>query len=452
MTDAPDQPFAGYTSPNYTQVPDVLFDEQLPDLSGAELKVLLYIMRRTFGFKKEADNISLNQIATGIVTREGVALDRGTGLSKSTVQVALKSLIENRIVLATKRESAERGNEATTYQLNAGGPPYTENRHRAIPKIGTGLYRKSAPQYTDIQETEDTSSNVRISSHNTVQETESRGTATLMPLGEAIAKRRQGQHAPTNGQIDVATDERGGGDAQPSIDSSARRRPASDRRQTCRLQQDESYQVIQSYIADFARELNDRAPLKTSTTRAYHLYQRSGLDRDGFIAQLYAARAIVKERTGSIRSVGGKDAWGAPVKQRAGYYFAVLEDLLGLRDDADDAPDGPREGAGSPQTGRLPLSRGKPDGGDKIRLARLRGERSDSSADDRQSWTAGMLLGEEGRVNGFGSFGPGAFQNETRIPETRGLGSFKKTDVDGRSDHEAGKVRPHHGADQKDEG
>ena len=54
--------FPGYTSPNYTQVPDELFDRQLPDLSGAELKVLLYIMRRTFGFKKDADNISLNQI------------------------------------------------------------------------------------------------------------------------------------------------------------------------------------------------------------------------------------------------------------------------------------------------------------------------------------------------------------------------------------------------------
>jgi hypothetical protein len=52
--------FKGYSSPNYTPVPDELFDEQLPDLSGAELKLLLYIIRRTFGFKKESDNISLN--------------------------------------------------------------------------------------------------------------------------------------------------------------------------------------------------------------------------------------------------------------------------------------------------------------------------------------------------------------------------------------------------------
>ena len=45
--------FRGFDSPNYTQVPDILFDERMAHLSGAELKVLLYIIRRTFGFKKD---------------------------------------------------------------------------------------------------------------------------------------------------------------------------------------------------------------------------------------------------------------------------------------------------------------------------------------------------------------------------------------------------------------
>jgi hypothetical protein len=43
--------FKGFLSPRYTQVPDELFDELMAYLSGAELKVLLYIIRRTFGFK-----------------------------------------------------------------------------------------------------------------------------------------------------------------------------------------------------------------------------------------------------------------------------------------------------------------------------------------------------------------------------------------------------------------
>ena len=89
--------FEGFISPRYTQVPDEMFDELMAHLSGAELKVLLYIIRRTFGFKKDSDNISLKQICHGIITRDGEVLDHGTGLSLSTVQIALKGLIEKTV-------------------------------------------------------------------------------------------------------------------------------------------------------------------------------------------------------------------------------------------------------------------------------------------------------------------------------------------------------------------
>jgi phage replication O-like protein O len=106
--------FKGYAKPNYTPVPDELFDEQLPDLSGAELKVLLYIIRRTFGFKKESDNISLNQLLHGITTTEGIVLDRGTGLTKKTLLETIKSLVEKKLIIAQRRRSEEKGNEPTT--------------------------------------------------------------------------------------------------------------------------------------------------------------------------------------------------------------------------------------------------------------------------------------------------------------------------------------------------
>lgn len=44
--------FEGFSSPNFTSVPDEFFDVLAPRLSGSEVKVLLYIIRRTFGFKK----------------------------------------------------------------------------------------------------------------------------------------------------------------------------------------------------------------------------------------------------------------------------------------------------------------------------------------------------------------------------------------------------------------
>src|SRR3954470_21565705 len=84
--------FLGFSNPNTTPTPDDLFDRFLPELSGGELKVLLYIIRRTFGFKKNTDSISLSQLCSGIKTRAGKSLDRGTGLSLSAIKMAVRSL------------------------------------------------------------------------------------------------------------------------------------------------------------------------------------------------------------------------------------------------------------------------------------------------------------------------------------------------------------------------
>jgi hypothetical protein len=76
------QPFEGFGNPNYTPVPDVVFDELAYQLTDIEFRVLLYIVRRTFGFKKTSDDISLKQLVEGIRTKEGHVLDRGAAVSK----------------------------------------------------------------------------------------------------------------------------------------------------------------------------------------------------------------------------------------------------------------------------------------------------------------------------------------------------------------------------------
>lgn len=124
-----DYQFKGYASPNYTPVPDELFDEQLPDLSGAELKVLLYIIRRTFGFKRESDNISISQMLNGLQTWDGRRLDRGVGLTKKTLLLAIKTLEEKNIILTERRRSVERGDEPTSYRLNVSDANIREKKH-----------------------------------------------------------------------------------------------------------------------------------------------------------------------------------------------------------------------------------------------------------------------------------------------------------------------------------
>jgi phage replication O-like protein O len=63
----------GYDKPNYTQIPNVLLDEHLPLMGDAELRVVLVIARKTFGWHKDSDRISLSQLQelTGL-SRQGV--------------------------------------------------------------------------------------------------------------------------------------------------------------------------------------------------------------------------------------------------------------------------------------------------------------------------------------------------------------------------------------------
>ena len=110
--------FQGFRSPTTTPIPDELFDGVMHRLTGAELKVVLYICRRTFGFKKHSDAISLNQVASGITTKSGKVLDGGTGLSKRHVQRALKTLEEKKIIKVSRRVDATGLNDINNYSLN----------------------------------------------------------------------------------------------------------------------------------------------------------------------------------------------------------------------------------------------------------------------------------------------------------------------------------------------
>jgi replication protein O len=76
----------------FTAIPNSLLDFELAELSDAEWKVYCYIMRRTLGFHKDSDSISLDQFCHGMKTDDGKILNRGTGLARPTIVAALESL------------------------------------------------------------------------------------------------------------------------------------------------------------------------------------------------------------------------------------------------------------------------------------------------------------------------------------------------------------------------
>jgi len=124
--------FKGFTKPTYTQTPNEVFDMLLDILNGSELKVLLYIIRRTFGFKKENDNISLNQIVNGIKKKDGSIQDYGTGISKLSARNAVKGLIEKNVILKIRRKDKSGKDKSPNYSLNTIETPFFKNRETFI--------------------------------------------------------------------------------------------------------------------------------------------------------------------------------------------------------------------------------------------------------------------------------------------------------------------------------
>jgi|GEM_PF-1155632 len=85
------QKFPGFpadSKANYWKYPRIM-NGWWQSLNGSEQKVLDYILRRTWGFDKPEDDISLSQIRNGLNER-----DKGTGLSKPAIISALNKLVE----------------------------------------------------------------------------------------------------------------------------------------------------------------------------------------------------------------------------------------------------------------------------------------------------------------------------------------------------------------------
>lgn len=88
--------------PNFTQVPNVIFDSLMRQIASGPLRVLLAICRYTYGWGKQSDRISLGQLA------------EMTNLDRSNVHRAVKQLGPLLIV----KPGNPRRNQASEYRLN----------------------------------------------------------------------------------------------------------------------------------------------------------------------------------------------------------------------------------------------------------------------------------------------------------------------------------------------
>lgn len=101
-------------------LPNVLIDQLMSELSGNEVKCLLLVIRKTRGWHKEADAISVSQFADGAGIRK-----------PRTVHAAIDGLVQRGLIVADKTRG-----RITVYRL---GPVFDPGQASApVPIDGTG--------------------------------------------------------------------------------------------------------------------------------------------------------------------------------------------------------------------------------------------------------------------------------------------------------------------------
>ncbi len=274
-----DEPFyfVGFLNPTTTPVPDVVFDRLLAHLGEAELKALLYVIRRTFGFKKDRDPISFNQFLKGIVTRDGRQLDEGCGIrNRTALSKALKSLETKGILVSEKGVDGRGENTTTIYRLHfqrgdgeVVRDPYhpgtqqevVRDEYHGSTQSGPEVVRNSYPQET-VQQTEEQQRD--------------------LSKGPEI---RQGNWKEAPGWC-------------------------------------------QRFMDDFSREFGDADAIGSNITRVWRIWQKSGIDELHFAPLMYQARTITHKQPFTGYDDEEPDAGGMRRTNRMPYYFRVLEDLV----------------------------------------------------------------------------------------------------------------------------
>ena len=317
ITDTPSPPatwtFAGVETLNGTQIPDAYFDEVMAPLGPSAFTVLMYVSRRTFGFKRHSDQISLDQICHGIITGEvrdatgaiikpARRLDHGTGLAKSTVVRALDRLIAAGLIRKRKNADPRRGQLANTYGIVFKDPTALSPASPASLPLSQ---RRTAPvSYGDTPCRAIVQAPVAdVDTQQTVETTNSRRHTAISKRMPRV--KRTNPPVDSNDSMVLTTDD-------TAIETPANSGTAP----------------MSECIAHLSAEFGDDAPL-ASYARVLNMQRTAGLSDDALLPLLDEAATIARSQASTITKRGRR---GTVI--RMPYLLATLRGLVETITDA----------------------------------------------------------------------------------------------------------------------
>ncbi len=253
----------------------------------------------------------------------GLLHQRRRGLGKTNIYTLLD--------LRTSKIEVQEPQRPRTSKIEVQEPAKTEvAEHKE-----TEVYKETEEEEIDQQETEiisnDINSNVFHSNYNNGQ------LSTSLSTRSTVDNKRRGGTPSDNGDTDRAAN------------GMTRLRDVLERRQLLPTEPAEGNETVPRpsargrppkapdflavTIEEITHRLNDDPKnVRSNTTRAVRLWKDSGLPADKFVTSvLYKARSLAQAQgTVKKRAAAGT---GGPIN-RVPYFFAVVEDLLGLKEQA----------------------------------------------------------------------------------------------------------------------
>ncbi len=137
-----DRKFQGFPPEKQTWDFPSLLNGWVHKLTGAEFKVLWYIVRHTFGWQKTGDAISYRQFQEGIQRKDTTWLDRGTGLGRVAISYSLKKLEEKGFI--ERISGSERGKTAF-YKLKFASTTPAKMKEEPVQKVNSPSTKSKLP-------------------------------------------------------------------------------------------------------------------------------------------------------------------------------------------------------------------------------------------------------------------------------------------------------------------
>jgi len=311
----------GVSRPNYSPIPDDYIDFAMATLKGAEFKVLMYIARRTFGFKRQSDRISLTQICSGIARKDGTIIERGTGLSRQGAVSAIHSLIDQGYIHEERSSSDERGNEVNTYTIVFHSPNPLPDEAPPIPTPGATF-----PQSNNL--TRGVNNLGAWSNYLTSPSQQSRplpGQKNGPPLVKLFDSQKTVERETDNRKTDISNREvrsHRPTSANSSDSNDSTQQHEEGHRNNHNTERTDTDDTITAYVKELGAEFGDDAP-HASRTRVTNLRREAGLGDDTLQELLEEAASITRSQAHAISKRG---RGGHPVHMP--YLLRTLEGLL----------------------------------------------------------------------------------------------------------------------------